>query len=65
MNNSISKQVREINTQIIEAIDSLDEFPELEETLNAEINRLVSLKKKVVDEAATASLIIALENDKK
>jgi hypothetical protein len=65
MNNSISKQVREINTQIIEAIDSLDEFTELEETLNAEINRLVSLKKKVVDEAATASLIIALENDKK
>jgi len=65
MTNSINKQVREINTQIIEAIDSLDEFPELEETLNAEINRLVSLKRKVVEDAATESLLIALENDKK
>jgi hypothetical protein len=65
MTHSISKQVREINTQIIEAIDSLDEFPELEETLNAEINRLVSLKRKVVEDAATESLLIALANDKK
>jgi hypothetical protein len=65
MTNSINKQVREINTQIIEAIDSLDEFPELEDTLNAEIRRLTSLKKRVVEDAATASLLIALENDKK
>jgi hypothetical protein len=65
MTHSISKQVKEINTQIIEAIDSLDEFPELEETLNAEINRLVSLKRKVVEDAATESLLIALANDKK
>jgi hypothetical protein len=65
MTNSINKQIREINTQIIEAIDALDEYPELEDTLNAEIGRLTSLKRRVVEDAATASLLIALANDKK
>jgi hypothetical protein len=63
MKSLISKKVTEINTQIIEAIDSLDEFPELERTINEEIKRLVSLKIQIIDEAATESLMRAIKND--